>query len=205
MSGKPDEWVYKNTPKMNYEIAGEPYQASKGDYCSLNIATFTFGGRQNPILEGTPDGNMLNTFKKNNSFKKAKEIVATEEYGSNNSALTGVYRISQHNSFLSAVVHTLWHMKLFRNHILNELNINGTEKDSRNKLLLCLKGIFVKYTQGKMDISGLRNCLAENFSNRRKFLLEQPDDPVDCYYAFINLLHSHYIVRYLLILEISAL
>jgi hypothetical protein len=202
MIGKQDDWVYKNTSKFNYEQPSETCQRDKGDYHNLNIATFTFGGRQNQHLNdnNTDNNQMLNTFKKNNNpMKKTKDLIAADEGGLITYSTSGIInKIGQHNSFLSVVVHALWHMKVFRNYVLNDVNINLSDKDPKNKLLYYLKNTFTKYSQGgRIDITVLRNNLAECFQNRRKFLIEQPDDPVDCYYAFINSLHSYFIVIFI--------
>lgn len=110
------------------------------------------------------------------------------------SAPTLLNRIGDHNSFLAVVIHTLWNIKFMRNFILNDLNTLN-EKESKNKLFYHLKSLFLKYERNKvLDINKLRVALAETFQNRRKFLLDQPDDPVDCYFAFINAIHSYHIV-----------
>lgn len=104
-------------------------------------------------------------------------------------------RMGDHNSFLSVVIHALWNIKFMRNFIINDLNTLN-EKESKNKLFYHLKSLFLKYERNKvLDINKLRVALAETFQNRRKFLLDQPDDPVDCYFAFINAIHSHHIVK----------
>lgn len=108
-------------------------------------------------------------------------------------------RIGDHNSFLSVVIHALWNLKFIRSFIINDLNTLN-EKESKNKLFYHLKSLFLKYERNKsVDITKVRNALAETFQNRRKFLLDQPDDPVDCYFSFINSIHSHFIVNLIII------
>jgi hypothetical protein len=117
-------------------------------------------------------------------------------------------KIGSHNSFLSVVIHFLSNIAGFRNFILNELNTNN-EKDMKYKLLYELKNLMMKYLQppsnnnsntmkntyvNKLDITKLRITLAELFQNRRKFLIDQPDDPIDCFFAFINAAHSYAMV-----------
>lgn len=103
-------------------------------------------------------------------------------------------RIGDHNSFLSVVIHALWNLKIMRNFIIKDLNTLN-EKESKNKLFYHLKSLFLKYERNKViDTNKLRVALAETFQHRRKFLLDQPDDPIDCYFAFINAIHSHHIV-----------
>jgi hypothetical protein len=199
MSGKPEELIYKTTSKLNYDMTNEPTPKDKPDYYNLSIATFTFGGRQNQQLldNNNMEANMMGTFKNLNTYKKTKELISPEDYTAPHTASSFINKIGQHNSFLSVVIHSLWHMKIFRNFILSEINLNLIDKDPRNRLLAYLKNVFSKYGQGnnKIDLSNLRVSLAENFQNRRKFIIDQPDDPVDCYYAFINALHSHCIVN----------
>jgi hypothetical protein len=45
--------------------------------------------------------------------------------------------ISDNNSFLSVVVHTVWNLQLLRNYLIYDVDIS--ESDSKNKLLLQLK------------------------------------------------------------------
>lgn len=141
-----------------------------------------------------------------------KESSHTSIINQNNITFTNnvviLNKIGAHNSFLSVVVHSLSNMSSFRNYILNEVHLNY-EKDFKNKLLHELKNVMVKYMQPieksnsnsiprsdikKIDITKLRMTLAEVFQNRRKFLIDQPDDPIDCLFAFINCVHSYSMV-----------
>ena len=195
---------------------------SKADYYNLNIATFTFGGRSNPGLplhsiekeEISQHNNMplqVNNYRKYNSAKKFSTAAtaatvtstasdnikvnndASTNCSSNFSLSTIINKIGSHNSFLSVIVHSLWHLKHFRNFILNEISLN--EKESKYRLLFELQSVMNKYSQNKkIDVGKLRTSLAEAFGNRRKFLLDQPEDPVDCLFVFLNAVHSYTMV-----------
>jgi hypothetical protein len=106
-----------------------------------------------------------------------------------------INKIGAHNSFLSVIIHAFWNMKIFRNYLMNDL-LDISEKDPKSKLLWYLRNILMKYPENKkIDITKLRNSLADLFQNRRKFLIDQPDDPVDCYFAIVNSIHSHFMVK----------
>jgi hypothetical protein len=190
---------------------------SKADYYNLNIATFTFGGRGNPGLplhsiekeEISQHNNMplqVNNYRKYNSVKKfstatgsasdntkENKVSIDTSCSSNFSLSTIINKIGSHNSFLSVIVHSLWHLKHFRNFILNEISVN--EKESKYRLLFELQSVMNKYSQNKkIDVGKLRTSLAEAFGNRRKFLLDQPEDPVDCLFVFLNAVHSYTMV-----------
>lgn len=183
----------KNNPKQFQNIDND--SSKKEDYCNLNIATFTFGGKLNNVTESdniintesSSDQNLYNQYKKNNTVKKISQTCSQNV----TSSCGIINKIGQHNSFLSVIVHTIYHMQHYKNFMLNEIAINN----ERDKLLYHLKSTLIKYSSNKtIDINKLRVCLAENFASRRKFILDQPDDPVDCYYAFINALHCNNIV-----------
>lgn len=182
-----DDWVYKNY-KSNYDSNNES-QRERGDYCNLNIATFTFGGRHDISNEDKDNTSpSFNSFKKNPNMKKLRETFGPDEY---NALINTPAHNLNHNSFLIVTIHALWNMKHFKNYILNDY----FEKDSKYQLIACLKSTLSKYSINKLpDVSDLRITLADNFQKRRKFLLEQPDDPIDCYIALINCIHSYCIV-----------
>ena len=61
------------------------------------------------------------------------------------------------------------------------------------------KDTLVKYSQNlnssnkkSIDIEQLRVCLSEMFISSGKFSLDNPDDPIDAYFAILNSLHSFY-------------
>lgn len=244
MSVKPDDRMQMRR-NINYEYNDESSESNtgnfdpscinaggrskdKGDYCNMNIATFTFGGRQKNELQmqmgsveneetminkGRAKGisgaegksNKLDRVERGDKADKSKKN--EREYYSYNEAsvspLTSLpaspiitNKIGLHNSFLSVVVHSFWNLKVFRNFFLNDFS-SLNEKDPKLKLLSELQNVIQKYSQNRrIDLGKLRNSLADLFQNRRKFLVDQPDDPVDCYFAFLNAIHSYSMVRY---------
>jgi len=248
MSGIDDKRYFKKAREQE----GTPVESNsnKSDYYGMNIATFTFGGKQPHMMSNQlnlmnkesefDDMTIKPKFRKTNSSKrfeidkekdkykdrerereiildieKSKLLKGRENSHSSIPINCNIYspapgiinKIGAHNSFLSVVVQSLWNFSIFRNFVLNELHVNS-EKDIKNKLLYELKCLFKKFTQlqipgqsqlskndlKKIDISRLRITLAEVFQNRRKFLIDQPDDPIDCFFAFINATHSYEMV-----------
>jgi hypothetical protein len=207
----------KKIGKMEYEVGCEPISSKnkdKGDYYNLNIAAFTFGGRHAGGMQDGENNRQIeneevNMYKNREASMKYKQVKG-EEITSPNFFHIGIEnKMGSHNSFLSVIIHTFWKMDIFRDFILNmdtnEQSPLNLEKDNKSKLLPNLRSVMVKYMQYSqqsnkrnpsktLDISKLRNSLAEAFQSRRKFLIDQPDDPSDCYYAFINALHSNFIV-----------
>jgi len=152
----------------------------------------------------------VNNFRKYNTIKKysscndvpqeneKNSYISKDNYSSNQSTSfalsTIINKIGSHNSFLGVTIHSLFHLKHFQNFFLKEISLN--EKDQKYKLLNEFQIVMNKYSQNKkVDVSKLRVSLAESFTNRRKFLLDQPEDPVDCFFVFLNAVHSYTMVR----------
>ena len=104
---------------------------------------------------------------------------------------TFINPIGTHNSFLSVILHAIYNMKKLRYYLLNDFP-EIKDKEPKTKLLHYLRNTLSKCTETskKIDISQLRNTLSDLFQNRRKFLIDHPDDPCDCYFALVNALHS---------------
>ncbi len=213
MSHKSEDRIKKGN---YYEEVNSTRSSAKNDYCNMNIATFTFGGRQNNLQMHMCDKESRDAHTGHGgvcSSTSTDPAVVTPNSNSNMNANANDYphslnsnvcninsnpspkpyiinKIGSHNSFLVVVIHTFYNLKELRNYILEEMRLS--DKDTKNKLLVDLRNVISKYSQGlKVDVSKLRISLADQFQNRRKFLLEQPDDPLDCYFAFLNAIHSY--------------
>ena len=189
-------------------------QDNQNEFVSIPLASMTFG--KNKTSEFTFNNNSNNnslksdfnnnlTLKNNeNIFNQISEnkIKLSNEYNTEkpnekinkkksfNHLSTFSNKINSHNSFISPILYSLYYMKLIRNYIINEAQI---QKD-KNSLLYHIKKILSLMSENKkIDLTQFRNCLSENFQNRRKFLKEHPDDPLDLYFILINSLHSNYI------------
>ena len=189
-------------------------QENQNEFISIPLATMTFG--KNKSSEFTFNNNSNNnslksdfnnnlTLKNNenifnqisenkiklsneNNTEKPEEKINKKKSFHHLSTFSN--KINSHNSFISPILYSLYYMKLIRNYIINEAQI---PKD-KNLLLYHLKKILSLMSENKkIDLTKFRNCLAENFQNRRKFLKEHPDDPLDLYFILINALHSNYI------------
>jgi len=168
-------------------------KSSDKDYYNMSIATFTFGGKQNNLPMHMSEEAAASIIK--NGDYTYTGVPGSGTVGTN----TEIYQFErnslQHNSFLYVVIISFWNMKIIRNFLTNDLVLNLNDKDPKNKLLSDLKNVIMKYSQTrKIDLGSLRNSLADQFQNRRKFLINQPDDPVDCYFAFLNAIHSYSMV-----------
>lgn len=120
-----------------------------------------------------------------------------------NGAVGIINDLEEHNSFLSTVVHALWYLPIVRNYILYELFLQGDRESlsTKNRTLKTLQALFLTIQSTPVDdspimISDFRHSLAQLFGSRRKFLTNCPDDPVDAFYAIINMFHSKYAVNF---------
>ena len=125
--------------------------------------------------------------------KKENQLPTTTSTVSNSFSYpsTFINQIGSHNSFLSVILHAIYNMKKLRHYLLNDFP-EIKDKNSKTKVLYYLRNVLYKCTETnkKIDINQLRNTLSDLFQNRRKFLLDHPDDPCDCYFAFVNAIHS---------------
>ena len=116
-------------------------------------------------------------------------------------------KIGENNSFLIVVIQSIWNMRVIRNFILNDMNIR--DDYDKHTFLINLRALLKNYQQSlnlnkgnsPLNIDKVRKALCDLFVQKRKFLPELPDDPVDLYYVIINLFHSHYIVKTIINIE----
>ena len=98
------------------------------------------------------------------------------------------------DSFIYVILYSIHHMKLFRNYIINDLNsqqIKNKKSTYKKSFLYDLYNIMVQMGKNKyIDIHQFREDLCKEFQNRRKFLIDQPDDPADLLFVIINAIHS---------------
>jgi hypothetical protein len=96
------------------------------------------------------------------------------------------------NSYIIAILYAIYHIKLLRQYIIN-LNFNKQENmhNDNNNLLFYLKDICLQIgNNSKININYFKESLSYSFKNRRKFILNQPDDPVDLFFVILNGIHS---------------
>ena len=194
-----------NTINSQPKIGNEPQLDTKTDYYNLPLASFTFGrDGDKKLFQFTQkqDKDEQKIIKEEKENGKESDILYSIPMNIENRKIsphktkiiysTFINKIGNHNSFLSVILHSIYHMKKLRNFILNELS-ELKEKDNKSKLLYYIRNILIKYPESKkIELTQLRSCLAELFQNRRKFLIDHPDDPCDCYFAIINAIHSFY-------------
>ena len=184
---------------------------NQNDYFSLPLATMTFGKEQindftfnnnlnsnNNTLKSDTNNNL--TLKNNqNIFKEIPPEIKNEslngkedENNKKNNTFISTFpsKINSHNSFIIPILYSIYYMKIIRNYIINEAKMPNDKKS----ILYHLKKILILISENKkIDLSQFRNCLADNFQNRRKFLIEHPDDPLDLYFIIINSIHSNFL------------
>ncbi len=196
---------------------------NNNEYYSIPLATMTFGKEQlenftfnnnyqnnynfslkndnnNNLTLKNPNANFINDDNKiessngniNTNINNNKNEIQIEKNTKKNfpHLTTFQNKINSHNSFISPILYAIYYMKIIRNYILNEAQI----QNDKNSLLYHLKKILSLMPENKkIDLTQFRNCLSENFQNRRKFLLDNPDDPSEIYFILINAIHSNYL------------
>ena len=151
--------------------------------------------------------NNNNNFNNNNNVNN-NNIINNQNNNNNNNALfnNNFYQnyfnfhsnsINDQISFLNTILIALYNMKSLRKYIINEINNINEHKNillnSIRQIFLQINDNFNNYSNKKIDISNVRIILSELFKNRRKFLLDHPDDPNDLYFTVINAIHSNFL------------
>ena len=167
---------------------------------------FTFG-QSNDIPNNTNDtNNILNENKfynntlKNNYHNKLNENDNKKNIflNKNGNFLPPIFFDNSNNdanSYIIVILYTIYHIESLRKYILN-LNINKKENlnnETNNNILYFLKDIYLQIgnnNNSKINIHNLKQSLFYSFRNRRKFIINQPDDPVDLLFVILNAIHS---------------
>ena len=100
--------------------------------------------------------------------------------------------INENNSYITVILHTIFNIRPLFNYILN-ISQNNPSPSQEYNILFCLKEIFQKVQKSpndKINIRKLKEALSSQFKNRRKFILNHPDDPVDLLFILLNSIHS---------------
>ena len=88
------------------------------------------------------------------------------------------------DSFISVILYSIHYMKLFCKFIINDLNSEKNKNFSnfQNSFLYDLCEILLQIGKTKYtNIHQFKENLSKQFQNRRKFLLDQPDDHLNFY------------------------
>ena len=99
---------------------------------------------------------------------------------------------NENNSYITVILHTIFNIKPLFNYILS-VSQNNPNPPHDYHLIFCLKEIFQKVQKSpndKINIRKLKESLSSLFKNRRKFILNHPDDPVDFLFILLNSIHS---------------
>ena len=140
-------------------------------------------GELNELTFGTNKNSLTNRGEKNGGSNKINKNI------NNYSILINPEGIN--DSFIFSIIYSIHHMKLFRQYIINDLNQQMQNNDNSISLLYNLREILIQMDKNKfINIFNFRNILSNLFQNHRKFLIDQPDDPVDLLFVLINSIHS---------------
>ena len=109
-------------------------------------------------------------------------------------------------SYIKTVLYSISYMKLLNNYLITEVKFNNKEKlNSKDKLLSIIRDILIKIEQVRnkdtnvnnsihinniINIEQLKENLSNLFKDKRKFIKNNPDDPIDFLYVIILFLHS---------------
>ena len=152
--------------------------STKEEACEL-----TFGGNNDISKDSNEINNNLNqNIISKNNFNYISSFV-------NNDGIN--------DSFISVILYAIYHMKLFKRYIINDLNSKKNQSLSKNikyqnSFLYHLREIMVQMGKNRyIDIHLFRENLCKQFQNQRKFLTDQPDDPADLLFVIINAIHSY--------------
>ena len=119
----------------------------------------------------------------NNSIKKNENLNPPIFIDENN---------NNFNSYIIVILYTIYHIKSLRKYIMN-LNFNKQDylSNSRTNILFELREICLQIEKNqKINIQEFKESLSYSFKNRRKFILNQADDPVDLFFVILNAIHS---------------
>ena len=150
--------------------------SAKEEICEL-----TFGGHNDLIKE--ENESMLNKNQNNEKINK-----------DNNYISLFIDNGGMNDSFISVILYSIHYMKLFRKFIINDLNSEKNKNfvNFQNSFLYDLREILLQIGKNKyINIHQFKENLSKQFQNRRKFLLDQPDDPSELLFVIINAIHSN--------------
>ena len=166
---------------------------------------FTFG-QSNEVMKNIGDSfsnlnenkTFLNNTLKNtyhNSLNDIHEINNSNTIKKNENVNPPIFIDENNNSFNSYIIvilYAIYHIKSLRKYIIN-LNFNSQDNliNSKTNILFALKEIYLQIEKNqKINIQNFKESLSYSFKNRRKFILNQTDDPVDLFFVILNAIHS---------------
>ena len=162
------EIINNNNNNFFENFSAQNYNIIKGELNEL-----TFGDNKNSLTNRNEKNNNSNNIDRN--INKYSILINPE----------GI-----NDSFIFSIIYSIHHMKLFRQYLINDLYQQNISNNNIS-LLFKLREILIQMDKTKfINISNFRNTLANLFQNHRKFLIDQPDDPVDLLFILINSIHS---------------
>ena len=167
----------------NYFFANNSSQNNNDISAKEEMCELTFGGN-NELIREENESNNIN--KNPINIQQKKNI--------NNFVSLFFDKGGINESFISVILYSIHHMKLFRKFIINDLNSekNKNFQNFQNSFLFHLREILLQIGKNKIiDIHQFRENLSKQFQNRRKFLADQPEDPSELLFVIINAIHSY--------------
>ena len=99
---------------------------------------------------------------------------------------------NENNSYITVILHAIFNIKPLFNYILT-LSQNNNNSSYDYSILSSIKEILEKVQKSpndKINIRKIKEELSSLFKNRRKFIFNHPDDPVDFLFIILNSIHS---------------
>ena len=178
----------------NYYFDNNSQQNNNTSTTKEEICELTFGANNELIKE---DKENLQINNNNNNKSNNNIIINNNTLKNKNKNLISLFIDNKggiNDSFISVILYSIHHMKLFRKYIINDLN-SQTHKNFeifQNSFLFNLREILLQMGKNKyIDIYQFKQNLSKQFQNCRKFLIDQPDDPSELLFVIINSIHSY--------------
>ena len=196
-----DNIIKKNdSRKNNYSIESKGSKDSNNYSNDDSEKRFSF---KNIILKKKE-----NTHKNNsNNININKNLnININNNNFNNNNFVFIDKEDSNISYIKTVLYSISYMKLLNNYLITEIKFNNKEKiNSREILLSIIRDILIKIEQVRnkdanvnnsihinniINIEQLKENLSNLFKDKKKFVKNNPDDPIDFLYIIINFLHS---------------
>ena len=148
--------------------------------------------------------NQNNNNSMNNSNKNFNLKLNNNSFNNNNFVF--IDKEDSNSSYLKMILYAICYMKKLNNYFISEMQINKEQKKSNNfQILFIIKDILLKIDQIRnidksinssihinniINIEQIKDVLSNLFKNKKKFLKNSPDDPIDFLFIIINILHG---------------
>ena len=196
----------------NSDISKEKSNKNKNSKKNNNNSTESKDSREsynNSIDDSENRFSFKNILKKenNNEIDLNKNLnININNNNFNNNNFVFIDKEDNNSSYLKTILYSVSYMKLLNEYFLNDLQLNNRKHiTNKEKLLIIIKDILLKidiirnkdknlnnsiHINNIINIEQLKENLSNLFKDKKKFLKNSPDNPIDFLYVIINLLHS---------------